>query len=313
MNKINLQINFSPDTKKKGIWRFSKYLGNIEEKYQLTLDEGTTGDQLFEDIILKREDENPTGSLKDRGMAFLISKAFSFGQKNMAISSSGNAAISAGEYCKLAKLNLKVFVSEKTEAGKIEILKKSGVEIIFSRKPISDCTKFCLKNNYYNLRPSQNSFGPEGYKTIAFELAAKFGLIEDIFIPVSSGVALVGIARGFKQVGFLPRIHLCQSSSAFYLAKKFDNNFVSESTSLAKSLVAKTSSYEEEILKLVRESKGFGWVIGNQEISLSQKKFEDNNLITSAEGALAFAAINKAKKNKFKIGKIVCLLTGKKY
>jgi len=314
MAKSKLAISLFKNKNQKGIWQFSSYLAPIESSFCLSLDEGNTPEVHFdEQVILKREDQNPTGSLKDRGMAYLISRAYQDGLKNVVLSSSGNAAISAANYCNLAKINLFTFVSLTIKEEKLRKITEKGARVFQTLRPVSEAIKFAHQNHYLNLRPSQNDFGSEGYQTIAFELAGSQGRIEDLFLPVSSGVALVGIAKGFKKLGFMPRFHACQSTAVHPIAAIFDDDFVSEQESLADSLVAKFTPLKDEAIKIIKESGGGGWVLSNQEIVVAQKKLEREGIETSTEGALVLAAFFKAQEKGVILGKTVCLLTGKRY
>lgn len=312
--KSKIKFNLPKDETKKGIWKFSSFLTPIDERYQLSMGEGETREIMAEDsLILKREDENPTGSLKDRGLAYLVSLHYSQGQKNLVLPSSGNAAISAAFFCELAKINLVVFVSPKIDKEKLQKLKEKRVAVVISSKPVSDSAKFAKEKGFVNLRPSMGKFGSEGYQTIAFEILSNQGAVEDVFIPVSSGVALIGIALGFKKFGILPRIHVCQTSFVCPIASFFDKNFIREKESLAKALVAKYTPLKEKIIKIVKESGGSGWVISNQEIVQAQKYLENRQVVTSEEGAVALAGWQKAKIGGWGVGKSVCLLTGRRY
>src|SRR5438874_13204964 len=90
-----------------GIWRFAGRLPPIDESARVTLGEGST--PLEESpalarwaglrrLWLKREDRNPTGSHKDRGAAYQISRCRATGDRVAVISSSGNAAVAASTY-----------------------------------------------------------------------------------------------------------------------------------------------------------------------------------------------------------------------
>jgi threonine synthase len=68
----------------------------------------------LENIYLKREDLNPTGSHKDRGLAFEISSHIQDGKDEFIISSSGNAAISAVTLLKNTKNILHIFIPKFT-------------------------------------------------------------------------------------------------------------------------------------------------------------------------------------------------------
>ncbi len=303
------------DPAQKGIWQYSQYLTDVPSVFRLSLNEGNTKEEFFAylDVVLKREDQNPTGSLKDRGMAYLISKARSEGFTNFVLSSSGNAAISAANYCCLAGVKLKIFVSPRINTKKLEVLKKIVENVSINERPLTMASRFTKENNVYNLRPSLNKFGSEGYQTISFELTEDNQEVSDIFIPVSSGVNLLGIYQGFKKTRMLPRLHLCQSSVVCPLAGLFDRDYPPEEVSLATALVAKHSPLKEQVLKAIEESGGTGWVIGNEQIKQADKILREHKIETSAEGALALAAVEKARKKGWQIKKGVCLLTGKKY
>lgn len=314
MKKSKIKFELGCDPKKEGIWRYASFLAPIQEQFQLTLGEGKTGEtDLNERVSLKREDQNPTGSVKDRGIAFLVSWAYSCGKKDLVLSSSGNAAISAAKYSQIANINLYAFVSPSINPRKLKKLEELKAKVFISPRPVSEAIKFSQKNNFLNLRPSRSEYGNEGYQTIAFELAEKDKLPEDIFIPVSSGVMLLGITKGFKKLGFLPRIHVCQSSAVYPIASFFTNDFQAEEKSLAEALVAKFSPLRNQVITAVKESKGSGWVINNQEILACQRILEAKGITTSEEGALAVAAWQKAKQSNWMVGETVCLLTGRKY
>jgi len=312
--KSNLQNNLIKDQTQVGIWQYHRYLPEVPLEFRLSLNEGNTSEQeLDPEIFLKREDQNPTGSLKDRGMAFLISKASSLGFKQFVLSSSGNAAISAANYCAKANLKLKVFVSVRVNKGKLKKLEQMKVDLSVDQRPLTMATRFAKENNFYNLRPSINEFGSTGYQTIAFELLENQDRIENLFVPVSSGVNFLGISKGFKKFGYVPKLHLCQSSFIFPLASIFDHNFVQEDSSFASALVARQSPLKKEILQAVADSKGTGWVVDNKQTIQADKILKQKGISTSFEGALTYAAVLKARQNDQLKGRTVCLLTGKNY
>lgn len=314
MEKSKIKINLFKDLNKNGIWRYFSYLNPIKENFLISLDEGNTPIiDLDPGIFLKREDLNPTGSLKDRGMAYLISFALSQGEKNLALSSSGNAAISAAAFCQKAGINLKVFISPNIKKEKLQEIQKYKVSIVESSRPISDCAKFCSQNKFLNLRPSAHPRGTEGYQTIAFEIAEQVGLIENIFIPVSSGVAFVGIFEGFQKIGILPRFHLCQSSFLCPIASLFEKDYQPEKVNLTDALVARFTPLKQKILEIINQSNGTGWVIEGKDIKKASALLQKKGISTSFEGALTYAAFLKAKTKDKNLNNSVCLLTGKKY
>ena len=102
------------------IWKFEKFFKNqVEEPFRLTLSEGGTPLEKYsnpfgniENLYIKWEDKNPSGSFKDRYIAYYLSLKLQSGIRKFALSSSGNAAISAVRYAMLGKCELHVFLSK---------------------------------------------------------------------------------------------------------------------------------------------------------------------------------------------------------
>lgn len=297
-----------------GIWRYHPYYLPIEENFRLTLGEGGTPEVALEEIVFKREDENPTGSVKDRGMAFQVSWVWQKGIKAVAISSSGNSAISAAAYCQLAGIRLYAFVSPKINKEKLEKIESFNVKVFLTPRPVSDAVKFAKEENVFLLRSSISEEALEGYQSLAFELHKNLGRIDDLFLPVSSGTTLAGIAKGYQNLGYLPRFQVVQTTAVHPIADVFDKDYKASLTSLADALVARVTQRKEAVIGLIKESQGCGWVVNDEEIQKACFWLESHNLSTSAEGAASLAAIWKAKKKGVVLGsKIVCLLTGRSY
>src|SRR5574344_68288 len=123
----------------------------------------------LENVYLKREDLNETGSAKDRAMIFQIENLKKQGCKTAVISSTGNAAISAAHFCHLNQIDLTIFVSPKINKAKFDLLKKDGGQIFITDQPISESIKFSKKNHTYLLRQSTDPSALIGYQEIGKE------------------------------------------------------------------------------------------------------------------------------------------------
>ncbi|OGM24914.1 hypothetical protein A3D00_00235 [Candidatus Woesebacteria bacterium RIFCSPHIGHO2_02_FULL_38_9] len=266
------------------------------------------------DIYFKLEYKNPTGSVKDRGVSYQITEAIKHGHKSFVISSSGNAAISACFYAKKLNCDLIVFVSPKISKGKLAKLKSEKCKVVVSDKAVTDAFRFSKKNDIYNLRPSNDPNGWIGYRALARELDKQIGRVGSIFVPVSSGTLLYGIARGFGDLGYLPQLHAVQTTVVNLISSYFDSDYQKTDSSLCDALVAKTTSLKSELIKLIKKSKGFGWIISDPEIKRAWFYLKDKSIITSYEGAATLVAVRKAKEKGFELDNpVVCLLTGKYY
>ena len=304
----------------KGIWEYSSiYSYKIDPHNQITLGEGNTPVERLKFleietgipvIYAKREDKNPTGSAKDRSIAFFFSYLKSKGIKEIIIPSSGNTAISAAYYSRLTDIKIYLFLSDKLTDIKNERLKKAldnnkHIEIIQSKRPLSDSIKYSLKNNIELFRGSSSKFATEGYKSLGEELSLLRS--DSLFIPVSSGTTLVGLS---SKINSNCHINIVQNSKINTLSKLFDNNFRSETSSLSDSIVARVTERKKTVENIVNKSKGWGWTVENNEIEKYHNLLEKNGIITSFESSMTLAALVKAIKNGYKFKKVILCFTG---
>lgn len=296
-----------------GIWHFQNLLPFVSPNCRLTLGEGATPFVHIDSIFFKCEYANPTGSVKDRGIVYQVSKILESGIKTAVISSSGNAAISASVYCSLAKINLHVFVASAINKMKLVKLKENYCQIHISDRPVSSAVRFAQDVHAYNLRQSTDPNGTFGCETIAYEIIEKEKGIDAVFFPVSSGTTVVGVANGFIKNDKLPAIHLVQTERIHPIAALFDKEFQEKSTSLADAIVAKYTIRQDEVVKLVKKSHGFGWVIKDNDLEKARGWLLGHSLDCSYEGAATLAALWKAQKKGYVYKKPVCLLTGRYY
>lgn len=294
----------------KGIWKFAERLDYIEPKFRLTLGEGKSPLKKIGGFYLKCEYLNPSGSVKDRGICFQVAKLRQKGIKRAVIPSSGNAAVSASEYCRKAGIELTVFVSPNINPAKLKLIKQNLPRIVIDKRPLSRSIQFAKKNGLINMRPSTDKFGQTGYRTISFELNEEIPDCDAVFIPVSSGTILRGVYEGFSKSGRIPAIHAVQTAKINTVAADFDHDFIGEKTSLASAIVARFVPHLEEVKTIIKGSKGWAWVISDSEIKKAERILKQNKIICSSEGALALAGQFKAESKGYQYKKPVCLLTG---
>lgn len=274
----------------------------------------------FARLIFKREDLNPNGSHKDRLLAYQVSTAKENGEKVLIISSSGNAAVSASAYCKLAGIKLFVFVSPKIDKEKLAKMADFEANIIISKHALTLADLAAKKFGIKNLRPGADENSYYGLKSIAFEIFERHGAIDAIFIPTSSANTLLAIAEAHNNliksggIDKMPEIYAVQTAKIHPIAENFDKDFVAEKESSARGIGSKNIPREklEKILKVIKESGGGGVAVSNEQIVKARKALEQNNIITGYESAASFAGAIKLKE-KISGKKIVVLLTGKKW
>lgn len=276
----------------------------------------------IEQILFKREDTNPTGSLKDRGIPVQIETALKQGKTHFVLSSSGNAAISAAAFCSELALGLTVFVSPSANQEKIKILEAYACDLKVTEKPLTKSLEFAKETGAHHLRQATDPVATVGYRKIAYEIAEQTNITDDtaIFVPVSSGTAFVGIYEGFSElmqkdtIQKLPAMHAVQTQKIHPIAADFDTDFVRKSRSVVDAIVPPLDPpRKEQVQDIIRTTNGSGWVAIDTDVLKADEWLNDNNVETSYEGALALAGYWKAIQSNHAIKQPVILLTGKKY
>lgn len=259
----------------------------------------------FDDLYIKREDQNPTGSAKDRAIDVQTDKLVENNIKSAVISSTGNAAISALHFCQQKNIKLTIFLSPKVNKNKLEIIKKYNPDIIFSDQPISDAFKFSKKTGAFYLRQSTDPNALIGYQQIGQEIINQLPQVSSVFIPVGSGTTLLGIAS------ILPKnvkIFAVQPANHAPIASIFDKNFSTENTSVTDALTVKMLPLKSKVISAINNSNGSGLIVQNEDVTNAIKHLEMYNVFTSPEGALALAGYQKAKKLNLNIGNFPLIL-----
>ncbi|QEL27064.1 pyridoxal-phosphate dependent enzyme (plasmid) [Bosea sp. F3-2] len=160
-------------------------------------------------VFLKDESRNPTWSHKDRLNLCTVSAAVRSGAKGVVVASSGNHGVSTAAYA--ARANLPCVVLTPSEISKtfLAMLRAYGACPV----PVETAHRWplvqaiCERAGYHptsNLTPfhTGHPFGPEGYKTIAYEIFLQFGraVPAAVVVPTGYGEQLYGISKGFKEL-----------------------------------------------------------------------------------------------------------------
>jgi len=159
---------------------------------------------LDNEIWLKVEGANPTGSFKDRGMTMAISKAAEDGAKAVICASTGNTSASAAAYATKAGMRPVVLVPEgKIAMGKLAQAIAHGSSLLQVDGNFDDCLNLAreLSENYpVALVNSVNPYRIEGQKTASFEVVDMLGYAPDIHVlPVGNAGNITAYWKGYKE------------------------------------------------------------------------------------------------------------------
>lgn len=178
----------------------------------ITLREGGTplvyacvlSEMLGNNVWLKVEGANPTGSFKDRGMTMAMSKAAEDGAKAVICASTGNTSASAAAYATKAGMLPVVLVPQgKIAMGKLAQAIAHGGRLLQVEGNFDDCLNLArdLSKDYpVSLVNSVNPYRIEGQKTAAFEVVDLLGDAPDLHVlPVGNAGNITAYWKGYKE------------------------------------------------------------------------------------------------------------------
>ncbi|MEV3989844.1 pyridoxal-phosphate dependent enzyme [Streptomyces sp. NPDC049837] len=192
---------------------------------------GTAMVELGDGVWVKDESRNPTWSHKDRLNRVAVSAAVHVGAEGIAVASSGNHGASAAAYAARAGLRCVVLASAGAPPAVASFLRAYGAEVLAvpqeARWPllaeISDRLGYHTVSNLTRTHTG-HPFGPEGYKTIAYEIHGDLGVPSAVFVPTGYGELLFGVWKGFRELRDLgvtdrvPRVFGCEPAAGGPLA-----------------------------------------------------------------------------------------------
>jgi threonine synthase len=274
----------------------------------LTLGEGSTplvasprlSARLGVEVWLKLEGANPTGSFKDRGMAFAVAKAVEDGFKGIVCASTGNTAASAAAYAARAGLTAAVLCP----AGAIAPAKQAqsravGARVLEVRGTFDDALRCCqelVDDGSFALVNSLNPNRIEGQKTAAFEIDEALGRAPDVLaLPYGGGGNLTAYAKGFDEEGAVTRLVGGESTQ--------------RATTLASAIRISEPAHASEVAAIVAAGRAEIVSVTDEEITAAWLELAQSEGIfcepSSAAGVAALARV------KLEPGTtVVCVLTG---
>ncbi|WP_336208633.1 threonine synthase [Nonomuraea sp. LPB2021202275-12-8] len=192
-----------------------------------TLGEGGTPLLEIGGVYVKDESRNPTWSHKDRLNRVTVSAALGEGAPGVVVASSGNHGASAAAYAARAGLPAIVLASAASPPAVQSFVRAYGAKVLTvplsARWPllreIVDRLGYHPVSNQ-TVTHTGHPYGPEGYKTIAYELFVQLGRVPAaVFAPTGYAELLYGVWKGFAELRGLgvaddvPRMFSCEPAT----------------------------------------------------------------------------------------------------
>jgi threonine synthase len=274
-----------------------------------------------EELYLKFEGCNPTGSFKDRGMVVAVAKAIEDGSKAIMCASTGNTSASAAAYAAYCGLTAIIIVP----GGNIA-LGKLAQAIVYGAKIISLDGNFdhalTIVRNITEKHPVTlvNSLNPnriEGQKTAAFEIIDSLGYAPDLlFIPVGNAGNITAYWKGFVEYykagksKIKPKMMGFQAEGAAPIVL---DHVVENPQTVATAIKIGNPASWEKAVKARDESGGIIDIVSDEEILAAQKLMASRTgIFGEPASAASLAGLLKLHRQgtDFSGKKIVCIVTG---
>ncbi|WP_226980680.1 threonine synthase [Thermomicrobium roseum] len=322
---------------RSGVWRYRELLPPLPAAAIVTRPEGNTAlyqhPQLTdwtgcEELFLKHEGENPTGSFKDRGMTVAISHARTIGAQAVACASTGNTAASVAAYAALAGLPSVVFLpAGKIAAGKLGQAIAYGARIVQVEGDFDAAMRLVEEASRelgLYLLNSVNPFRLEGQKTIVFELLHQLGWSVPDWIVLPGGnlgnTAAFGAALAqLRDVGWLerlPRLAVIQAAGAAPFYAAYRSGFrefrpVTAETIATAIRIGNPVSYERA-RRAIELTDGLVDTVSDEEILEAKARVDRTGIGCEPASAASVAGVRKlVARGVIRPGdRVVAILTG---
>jgi threonine synthase len=225
-----------------GVWRYRDLLPFEDPIPFVTLFEGNTplyhGPRSakycgLDDLRLKHQGCNPTGSFKDTGMSAAITQAVVLGAKTAVCASTGNTSASLAAYAGRAGLQAAVLLPRgQISAGKLAQSLDYGALVCEIDGNFDDCMRLIQElgdDPSIYVANSINPFRIEGQKTVAFELMeqCRWQVPDHVVVPGGNMGNSSALGKGFQElldlglIDRLPKLSVVQAEGAAPVARLF--------------------------------------------------------------------------------------------
>jgi threonine synthase len=316
------------------MWRYAEVL---PDAVPVTLGEGFTPmlpSREFENVYIKDEGLNPTGSFKARGMSAAVSMAKHYGLKKVAAPSAGNAGGALAAYAAAAGIEAHIFMPKDVPLANRMECDYYGAHLTLVDGLISDCGRMVAerkdKEGWFDVSTLKEPFRVEGKKTMGYEVAEQLNwkLPQGIIYPTGGGVGMIGMWKAFDEMEELrwigserPKMITVQAAGCAPIVKAWDaGQSVSEMWAGAQTFAAGLrvpKAYGDYlILDIIKKSQGTAIAATDEEILTATRHWASvEGIFAAPEGAASLIAYQKLRASGFfhAEDKVVLFNTGSAY
>src|SRR5437016_7175370 len=300
------------------MWRYTEVLPNDPP---VTLGEGMTAliaarrlgaSMGLQQLFIKDEGLNPTGSFKARGMTAAVTRARRFGVKALAAPTAGNAGGALAAYAAAAGIPAVIVMHADTPSANVMECQAFGAKVVKLNGLISDCGKYVAEHKdregWYDVSTLKEPYRVEGKKTMGYELWEQFGgkLPDVILYPTGGGVGLIGMCKAFdemQEMGWIgtdrPRMVVVQAQGCAPIVRAWEAHqnsaaFFQNAATIASGLRVPGPLGDVLILNMLRQTKGTALTVTDEEMLQAGRELAAlEGVFAAPEGAATVIATRK--------------------
>ena len=309
------------------MWRYAPVLPVSRPECIVTLGEGLTplvrtkrlGAKLgANQLWIKDEGLNPTGSFKARGLSCAVSMALELGITKLAIPSAGNAASAMAAYAAAAGMEAHIFMPRDVPQSNYIECRSFGAKVILVDGLISDCARIVCERKasegWFDVSTLKEPYRIEGKKTMGYEVAEQLGweLPDAIFYPTGGGVGLIGMWKAFEEmeaIGWIgsrrPKMIAVQAEGCRPVVRAFEegkprSDFWQGAQTVAAGLRVPKPLGDFLILEAVRASGGCAIAVSDRDLlDAGIQLATEEGMFVAPEGAACVAALSRLLSSGF--------------
>lgn len=324
-----------------GIWDYRPLFPVAEDVEPLSLGEGNTpliqakrlGEKWgFNNLLIKNESLNPTGTYKDRFATIALSLEKATGTKAVALGSAGNAAAAVAAYAAIAEIPCYVVLPSAAVKERAMQVQSYGAKFIRADADINECIQMVVDGQQefgwkvVCTTMLHQPYASEGYKSISYEIARQmnFEVPDYIICPVGGAILLSKIYRGYTEmlelglIERIPKLIAVQAEGCAPLVKAFKEGAskteIWENGQTIAFAINDARTFEGVTgLDVLKKSEGFAETVNDDEILEAMRKCASTESILAEPASAAALACAKKLLDNGRINKndsIVCIVTG---
>jgi len=311
----------------QNLWRYHELLPIQSLDDVISLGEGYTplihaarlGQVLgFDNLYIKDEGRNPTGSFKARGMAVAVSRARELGVTELSLPSAGNAAGAMSAYAALGGLKVHIYMPRDVPKTFIVECIARGAQVQLVDGLINECGQRAASDaaqyGWFDMSTLKEPYRIEGKKTMGFEIAEQMGwtLPDVIIYPTGGGTGLIGMWKAFeelKNLGWvksaLPRMVVVQAKGCAPIVRAFEGGMESaapwrEAETIASGIRVPAAIGDFLILRTIRESRGTAVAVSDEDMMEAITQIgTTEGIFCCPEGAATLAAFKQLRSKRW--------------